>query len=64
MIKGLNLTISLGLLRARMKQSVVAAAGVTFGIAMFITLISFMSGLNEMLDGLIINRTAHVRPFQ
>jgi lipoprotein-releasing system permease protein len=63
MIKGLNLTISLGLLRARMKQSVVAAAGVTFGIAMFITLISFMSGLNEMLDGLIINRTAHVRLF-
>ncbi len=61
MIKSLNLSISIGLLRARMKQSIVAAAGVTFGIAMFITLISFMTGLNQMLDGLIINRTAHVR---
>lgn len=61
MIKGLNLSVSIGLLRARMKQSIVAAAGVTFGIAMFITLISFMTGLNQMLDGLIINRTAHVR---
>jgi len=57
----LNLTIALGLLRARLKQSIVAAAGVTFGIAMFITLISFMTGLNQMLDGLVINRTPHVR---
>jgi lipoprotein-releasing system permease protein len=39
----------------------VAAIGVTFGITMFITLLSFMSGLNDMLDGLILNRTAHVR---
>jgi lipoprotein-releasing system permease protein len=28
---------------------------------MFVTLLSFMSGLNKMLDGLIGNRTAHVR---
>ncbi|MBX7051286.1 MAG: ABC transporter permease [Flavobacteriales bacterium] len=58
---GLNLIIAWGLLRARVKQSVVAGVGVTFGIAMFITLTGFMTGLNDLLDGLIINRTAHVR---
>jgi lipoprotein-releasing system permease protein len=46
-----------------MKQSVVAAAGVTFGIGMFITLMSFMTGLNGMLDSLILNRTPHIRLF-
>lgn len=56
-------SISLTLLRARMKQSVVAAAGVTFGIGMFITLMSFMTGLNNMLDSLILNRTPHIRLF-
>jgi lipoprotein-releasing system permease protein len=58
---GLLLNIALALLMARLKQSVVAAAGVTFGIAMFIALISIMTGLNKMLDNLIINRTPHIR---
>jgi lipoprotein-releasing system permease protein len=52
------------LLRARLKQTMVAAAGVTFGITMFVTLLSFMNGLNKMLDGLIVNRTPHVRIFK
>jgi lipoprotein-releasing system permease protein len=54
-------SISKSLLLARLKQTLVAAIGVTFSITMFITLLSFMSGLNDMLDGLILNRTAHVR---
>ena len=54
-------SISKSLLFARLKQTLVAAIGVTFSITMFITLLSFMSGLNDMLDGLILNRTAHVR---
>lgn len=53
--------ISKTMLQARLKQSVVAAVGVTFGIMMFITMLSFMTGLNKLLDGLILNRTAHVR---
>ncbi len=57
----LLLNIAVHLLRARMKQSVVAAVGVTFGIAMFISLVSFMNGLNDLLDGLMLNRTPHVR---
>ncbi|CAN5398263.1 ABC transporter permease [soil metagenome] len=61
MVSRLILSISKTLLLARLKQSIVAAAGVTFGITMFITLIGFMTGLNGMLDGLILNRTPHIR---
>ena len=57
----LLLGISTTLLTARMRQSVVAAVGVTFSITMFIALTGFMNGLNAMLDGLILNRTPHVR---
>ncbi len=53
--------IAFHLLQARLKQSIVAAVGVTFGIAMFISLVSFMNGLNDLLDGLMLNRTPHVR---
>ncbi|OYU96218.1 MAG: ABC transporter [Bacteroidetes bacterium B1(2017)] len=54
-------SISISLLLARWRQTLVAAIGVTFSITMFIALLSFMSGLNSMLDGLVINRTPHVR---
>src|SRR5574343_2051099 len=54
-------TIAVSLLKARWSQTLVAAVGVTFGITMFITLLSFMSGLNDMLDGLILNRTPHIK---
>jgi len=54
-------SISKSLLLARWKQTLVAAVGVTFSITMFIGLLSFMSGLNDLLDGLIINRTPHIR---
>jgi lipoprotein-releasing system permease protein len=57
----LIIDIAFNLIRARLKQSIVAAVGVTFGIAMFITLVSFMNGLNNLLDGLMLNRTPHVR---
>lgn len=57
----LILDVAKSLLLARWRQTMVAAIGVTFSITMFITLLSFMSGLNDLLDGLIINRTPHVR---
>ena len=59
----LLIEISKSLLLARWMQTLIAAIGVTFSIAMFITLLGFMNGLNDMLDGLILNRTAHVRLF-
>lgn len=56
-------SIAKSLLLARWKQTLVAAIGVTFSITMFITLLSFMTGLNDLLDGLILNRTPHIRLF-
>ena len=55
--------IARSLLLARWKQTLVAAVGVTFSITMFIALLSFMSGLNNLLDGLMLNRTPHIRLF-
>ncbi len=57
----LIVSISMALLLARWKQTLVAAIGVTFSITMFVTLLSFMTGLNDLLDGLILNRTPHIR---
>lgn len=57
----LIIEISISMLLARWRQTLVAAIGVTFSITMFITLLSFMTGLNKLLDGLILNRTAHIR---
>lgn len=57
----LNIEIAKSLLTARRKQTLVAAIGVTFSITMFIALLGFMTGLNKLLDGLILNRTAHIR---
>jgi lipoprotein-releasing system permease protein len=56
----LPFTIAIGLLVSRLKQSIVAGAGVTFGVGLFVTMLSFMNGLNQMLDGLMLNRTPHV----
>lgn len=53
--------IARSLLLARWRQTLVAAIGVTFSITAFVTLLSFMGGLNNLLDGLIINRTPHIR---
>ena len=56
--------IAKSLLLARWKQTLVAAIGVTFSITMFIALLGFMTGLNDLLDGLILNRTAHIRLYK
>lgn len=57
----LLVNIASSLLLARWRQTFVAAAGVTFSIMMFVALLGFMNGLNEMLDGLVMNRTPHIR---
>lgn len=47
-------------LLTKMKSTITAALGVTFGIGAYITLVSFMTGLNTMLDSLILNQTPHI----
>lgn len=53
--------IAFALATARWRQTVIAAIGVTFSITMFIGLLGFMNGLNDLLDGLILNRTPHIK---
>lgn len=53
--------IARALMFARMKQTLIAATGVMFSITMFVALLGFMNGLNAMLDGLVLNRTPHIR---
>lgn len=49
---------------SRLKQSIIAALGVTFGIGMFITMSTFMTGLNGLLDGLSLDRTPHIHLYK
>jgi len=58
---GLLLSISKTHLLSRKKQSIIAAMGVMFGIGTYIIMMGFMNGLNGLLDGLILNRTPHIR---
>lgn len=58
---GLVLNIAKALMIARFKQTAIAATGVVFSITMFVALLGFMNGLNQLLDGLILNRTPHIR---
>ncbi len=53
--------IAWALMMAKWRQTLVAGLGVMFGITMFVTMLGFMTGLNHLLDGLILNRTPHVR---
>lgn len=50
-------------LLAKIRQTIIAALGVTFGIGTFIVMMSFMTGLNGLLDGLILNRTPHIQVY-
>lgn len=57
----LILEIARAMMLARIKQTLIAAVGVMFSITMFVALLGFMNGLNTLLDGLILNRTPHIR---
>jgi len=54
-------SIASALMLARWKQTLIASIGVTFSITMFVALLGFMNGLNDLLDSLILNRTPHIR---
>lgn len=45
---------------SRKKQSSVAALGVTFGIAMFIAMTGFMTGVNVMLEETMLSASPHI----
>ena len=55
-----NLSISKTHLLTRKKQTIVAMLGVTFGIAMFILMISFMQGVNQFLEDTMLSATPDI----
>ncbi len=48
---------------SRLKQSIIATLGVTFGIAMFILMISVMTGVNLILEETMLAATPHIHIF-
>ena len=58
-----NLDISKTHLLSRKKQTLVAILGVTFGIAMFILMISFMQGVNKFLEDTMLQATPDIHIF-
>lgn len=63
MINRLNFRIARTHLLAKKKQTAVAALGVTFGIAMFIYMISVMTGVNILLEDTMLMNTPHIRMY-
>jgi lipoprotein-releasing system permease protein len=61
MILPVNLKISKVHLLSRKRQTVVAMLGVTFGISMFILLVSFMKGMNEFFGDILLSITPDIR---
>ncbi|MEX1188215.1 MAG: ABC transporter permease, partial [Bacteroidia bacterium] len=59
----LSLRIALVHLLSRKKQTLVAMLGVTFGISMFIVMISFMNGVNEFLMELTLDGSPHIHMY-
>lgn len=63
----INWSVILGIAKThlitKMKSTITATLGVTFGIGAYITLVSFMTGLNAMLDDLVLNQTPHIHMY-
>lgn len=63
----MNLSIATQIARthllAKKRQTLVAMLGVTFGIAMFITMISFMQGVNQFLEDSALDASPHIRMY-
>lgn len=60
----INLQIARTHLFAKKKQTAIASLGVTFGIAMFILMISVMTGVNKLLEETQLTSTPHVRIYR
>lgn len=56
-----NIEIAKTHLLAKKRQTLIAMLGVTFGIGMYLLMISFMSGFNEYLEDSMLSSTPDVR---
>ncbi|MGN6475638.1 MAG: ABC transporter permease [Flavipsychrobacter sp.] len=60
----LAFTIATTHLLSKKKQTIIAMLGVTFGISMFIIMISFMTGVNQFLEDMAMDNTPHIRIYK
>src|SRR5690242_2632660 len=56
-----NLQIMKVHLLSRKRQTIVATLGVTFGIGMFILMMSFMKGMNDFFEDIMLSVTPDIR---
>lgn len=61
MFSSVNFEIAKTHLLAKPRQTLIAMLGVTFGIGMYILMISFMQGFNEFLEDTLLSSTPDVR---
>jgi len=61
MILPVNLKIMKVHLLSRKRQTIVAMLGVTFGIGMFILMMSFMKGMNDFFEDIMLSVTPDIR---
>lgn len=64
MNRKLAFNIAITHLLTKKKQTVIAMLGVTFGISMFIIMISFMTGVNQFTEDMAMDNTPHVRIYK
>lgn len=50
-------------LASRRRQTMIAALGITFGIGFYIAMISFMNGVNDLVENLMLSATPHIRMY-
>lgn len=48
-------------MHAKLKQTIIATAGVTFGITVFIFMVSFIQGTNEYTQDIVFEQSPHLR---
>lgn len=61
---GTNVKIAIRHLLSKRRQTVIAILGVTFGIAMYVLMSGVMNGVNQMVDDLAFESTAHIRLYK
>nr|WP_295932874.1 ABC transporter permease [uncultured Dyadobacter sp.] len=59
----LSVSIAITYMRAKLRQTLVATAGVAFGITVFIFMVSFIQGTNEYTQDVVFQQSPHLRLF-
>jgi lipoprotein-releasing system permease protein len=63
MLASINYEIAYVYLTSKLKQTMVAVLGVTFGISMYVFMNSFMTGVNDTQTDLAFSALAHIRVY-